>query len=210
MINVVLFDLGNVILPVDGHRMAQKLTKHSPFTPDVILSHFNTHDVLDKFEKGGLSNEDFFKHISDSCSLNGLDYHGFLPLFNDIFDEDTDVIGLIEHLKTHLKLGMISNINDIHATHLVKRYQLFSHFHKVFFSSDVGLRKPDAKIYELALNYFKAKPQETVFIDDLLPNIEGARKLGIHGIHYRNYHHLVDELNKLGVSTQPADKRRIA
>jgi putative hydrolase of the HAD superfamily len=211
MINVVLFDLGNVILPVDGHRMAQKLTKHSPFSPDEILSHFGKKEMLDEFETGRLSNEDFFNHIKERCSFNGLDYHGFLPMFNDIFEEDPSVIALIEELKSHVKLGMISNTNAIHATHLVARYQLFSHFHKVWFSNDVGLRKPDAKIYQIALDHFRVKPEETVFIDDLLPNIEGARKLGIHGIHYRSYEHLVDELNKLGVLNQPAgSKRRIA
>jgi len=203
MINVVLFDLGNVILPVDGHRMAQKLTKHSPFSQDEILSHFGKKEMLDEFETGRLSNEDFFKHIHQCCSFDGLDYDGFLPLFNDIFEEDTRVINLIEELKNHVKLGMISNTNAIHAAHLVKQYNLFSHFHKVWFSNDVGLRKPDAKIYQLALDHFGAKPEEAVFIDDLLPNIEGARALGIHGIHYQNHDHLVQELNRLGVFAQP-------
>jgi putative hydrolase of the HAD superfamily len=190
--------------------MAQKLTKHSPFSPDEILSHFNHQEMLDQFETGQLSNEDFFNHIQKHCNIDGLDYHDFLPMFTDIFNEDHDVIALIENLKSHKKLGMISNINAIHATHLVKRYQLFSHFHKIFFSNEVGMRKPDERIYQLALNHFNAKPQETVFIDDLLPNIEGARKLGIHGIHYRNYTHLVDELAKLGLDIEPTEQRRIA
>lgn len=211
MIRVVLFDLGNVILPVDGHRMARKLTKHSPLSQEEILSHFNKQEIVHEFETGRLSPQAFFEHIRTSCSLRDLEYAGFLPLFNDIFDEDSAVIRLIEDLKPKVKLGMISNTNTIHSSHLVESYKLFSHFHKVWFSNDVGLRKPDPAIYQLALDHFKANPEESVFIDDLEPNIEGARRLGIHGIHYKNYNHLVEELDRLGViGGVPSQKRRSA
>jgi putative hydrolase of the HAD superfamily len=179
--------------------MASKLTNHCSLSQEEILKHFNQQEIVHEFETGRLSNEGFYDHIRTSCSLNGLAYADFLPLFNDIFDEDGRVIRLIEELKSHVKLGMISNTNAIHSKHLIERYELFSHFHKVWFSNDVGLRKPDPAIYRLALDHFKAQPNEAVFIDDLEPNIEGARRMGIHGIHYRGYENLVAELETLGV-----------
>jgi putative hydrolase of the HAD superfamily len=199
MISVVLFDLGNVILPVDGHRMAQKLTGHSPLSIDEILSPFGKLELLNEFETGRLTNDKFFEHITNACRLSNLKYDEFLPMFNDIFEEDSRVISLIESLKSKVKLGMISNTNLIHSTHLLKQYELFSHFHKVWFSNDVGLRKPDPAIYQLALNHFNAKPENTVFIDDLEINIEGARKLGINSILFKGYDNLIAELGELGV-----------
>ena len=208
MIKVVLFDLGNVILPVDGHRMARKLTQHSHLTVDEILSHFGKHEVVDSFEKGKLSPIDFFHHIRTSCSLKNLEFDEFLPLFNDIFEIDVPVVELIKELKKSVKLGMISNTNEIHSTHLLKEFELFAHFHKVWFSNDVGMRKPDPAIYQLALSHFNSKPEETVFIDDLEPNVAGAEKVGIKAIHFKNYELLVEELSDVGVLPAPNGAHR--
>jgi len=50
-------------------------------------------------------------------------------------------------------------------------------------SADVGLRKPDPAIFRLTLERLGVAPQEAVFLDDSLPNVEAARALGIHAIH---------------------------
>jgi putative hydrolase of the HAD superfamily len=59
--------------------------------------------------------------------------------------------------------------------------------------------KPDAAIYELFLSRFGLQPEETVFLDDTLANIEAAEKLGIHGIWFKSKEQAVEELGKLGV-----------
>jgi len=71
---------------------------------------------------------------------------------------------------------------------------------RVFFSSCfVKLRKPDEAIYELALAMTQREPQECVFIDDREVNLESARRLGMHALHFRSASQLRQELHKLGV-----------
>ena len=61
------------------------------------------------------------------------------------------------------------------------------------------LIKPDAEIYRLLLSRYSMKPEESVFLDDTLANVDAARALGIHGICFRTKEQAEEELRKLGV-----------
>jgi epoxide hydrolase-like predicted phosphatase len=71
-------------------------------------------------------------------------------------------------------------------------------FHHVVDSSEVGLRKPDPKIFELALERLGVAPRQAVFLDDYEGNVEAARRVGIHGIVVdEDYGAALDELRRL-------------
>ncbi len=199
MIKTVLFDLGNVILPFDVMRLANRLTRYTHLSAQEIVDRLWNDYIADNFETGKMSPTQYFTHISEICNFKGLTYEAFVPIFNEIFEEDAEVIGLIQRLKGKYKLGLISNTNAIHVEHILKRYSHLSHFDRHWWSNEAGVRKPDPAIYKLALDHFGISPAEAVFIDDLHTNIESARKLGINGIHFTGSANLKQELTKLGV-----------
>jgi HAD superfamily hydrolase (TIGR01509 family) len=63
----------------------------------------------------------------------------------------------------------------------------------------VGARKPDLKIYRRVLKKIGLRPEETVFIDDMKSFISGARKTGMHAIHFKGRSALLKALRKLGI-----------
>ena len=69
------------------------------------------------------------------------------------------------------------------------------------YSFEVGLRKPDPSIYRKALSISNTVATEALFIDDLIENIESAKKLGWNTIHYKSYNSLKEELNYQGIET---------
>jgi putative hydrolase of the HAD superfamily len=70
-----------------------------------------------------------------------------------------------------------------------------------FFSSCyLGLRKPDRRIYQVALDVLQRDPEEVIFIDDRSENVAAASSLGIHGIRYEGSAKLADDLARMGVS----------
>ena len=73
-------------------------------------------------------------------------------------------------------------------------------FDGLVLSHEVGLLKPDPRIYKLTLQRFGLRAECAVFIDDLLTNVEGARAMGLHGIHYKNPDQVRLELTKLGIA----------
>jgi 2-haloacid dehalogenase len=76
---------------------------------------------------------------------------------------------------------------------------LFDRFRDIVVSGDEKLMKPDAAIYHLALDRFGLAPHEVVFIDDNLANVEGARAVGIHAIHFTNAASLRRDLHQFGL-----------
>jgi putative hydrolase of the HAD superfamily len=77
---------------------------------------------------------------------------------------------------------------------------LLDEFDAFFSSCYLGLRKPDRRIYQVALDVLQRDPEEVVFIDDRPENVAAAVSLGIRGIRYEGSAKLADDLTRLGVS----------
>jgi putative hydrolase of the HAD superfamily len=70
-------------------------------------------------------------------------------------------------------------------------------FDHMVISAEVGIMKPDPRIYRLALEELAAKPEESVFLDDVLANVEAARSAGMAGIHFTQPQQALEELKQL-------------
>lgn len=96
------------------------------------------------------------------------------------------LIKFIESLKGKYKIGVLSNAGDATLERLLQWYP-YDHFVEEFvISAEVKMAKPDAEIYQLALESLDAKAEESLFVDDLIENIEAAERLGITGIWHRD------------------------
>ncbi len=98
---------------------------------------------------------------------------------------DTEFLDYCRVLKSKCKLGIVSDAEST-ARGRAKPWINESLFDVIVFSSEVGVCKPDPKIFQRALEQFGVDASETLFIDDRERNINGAKGLGIHAIHYRN------------------------
>jgi len=81
-----------------------------------------------------------------------------------------------------------------------EKYAFLHDFEGIVVSGEEKCVKPDHKIYHILLDRFNLTPQETIFIDDSFPNVEAARQLGIHGIHYNNPDQIYAQLQQLAVT----------
>lgn len=200
MIKTVLFDLGNVILPFDVTRLANRLTRHSRYSAEEIINKLWNERVAETFETGKMSAEEYFQLASDLCEFTNLTFEEFVPIFNEIFTENHEVIALISILKEKYPLGLISNANPIHVPHVKKNFSKhLAHFKKVWWSNEAGVRKPNPTIYKLALDHFNSPAPATIFIDDMSQNVEGAKALGIRALLFKNATSLKQDLVQLGV-----------
>lgn len=85
-----------------------------------------------------------------------------------------------------IKLYYLSNMPVPYARTLERLHGFLQEFDGGVFSGDVLLIKPEAAIYQLLQTRYALEPEQTVFIDDLLPNIQAAEALGWHGIHFKS------------------------
>jgi putative hydrolase of the HAD superfamily len=98
-----------------------------------------------------------------------------------------------------IELVMLNNeareLND----YRIERFELGRYFDSFFSSCYVGLRKPDPKIFDLALDVLQRDPEEVVFIDDRQGNCDAAETLGIHAIRYIDEAQCVQALERIGL-----------
>jgi putative hydrolase of the HAD superfamily len=199
-IKAIIFDLGNVLLHYNAYKAARQFAKECRVPLVKVWIHFFTSPVEKAYTRGEISSYDFYRHARDVLKVP-VSYRVFRHYWNDIFWENEGMDELLQRLKKHYPLYLISNTNEMHFNHVKRRFKILRHFKKTFPSHEMGYRKPDREIYEKVLRRIKLLPQETVFIDDIPKFVRGARRVGMHAIRFRSKNQLIRELHRLKILT---------
>jgi HAD superfamily hydrolase (TIGR01549 family) len=103
----------------------------------------------------------------------------------DRFDEDLFAFSMA--LRPQYKVGLLSNAFPEARVGLGQRFPRFYEMFDVsIFSAEVGMVKPDPRIYRMVLEQLGVRAEEAVFVDDFIENVEGARAVGMQVVHFKN------------------------
>ncbi len=199
-IEVILFDLGNVILPFNHYQIAEKLSRVSqrkefqdPQKIFFYLFDFEKGPIND-YEVGKVSSIQFFKSLKKYLTLT-LSFKEFTPIWNDIFWEDSEVSEIIRTLRGRKRLGLISNTNSLHFDYILSKFPVIRIFDKWILSHEVGFKKPAIEIFQIAAEWASVKPEKILFIDDTKRHVEVAISLGMQSIRFVSAQQLKDEID---------------
>jgi len=214
-IEVIFFDLGNVILPFNHYQIAEKL---SPFVqkkdfqdPRKIFSYiFDLKTgAINPFDAGELSPKEFFQSLKESLQLC-IPFEAFVPIWNEIFVEDREVSEIIRSVKGKWRLGLLSNTDSLHFHYIVSTFPIVSTLEKWILSYEVGFKKPDAHIFQKAIEWASVEPERILFIDDTIGHVEAAISLGMQGVHFISATKLREELFQKQVALSLDDFKKRA
>lgn len=183
----IIFDLGGVILNIETGRTVSALSRLSGYPePKMLELFYNNRELLSDFEIGKISEDSFRNEVARLMGVK---------LIREAFDEAWNAIlldipgGRLETLKklnSKYRLFLLSNTNSIHARRvdeIANRHAaaggIFDLFENIYYSFEIQRRKPDTETYRYLLSKERLNPNETLFIDDLEENTEGARKAGL-------------------------------
>ncbi|RLD67590.1 MAG: HAD family phosphatase [Bacteroidetes bacterium] len=201
MIRNIIFDLGGVILNIDFQRAADSFRKMGLNDFEGLYSQAQQVDLFSRFESGIISPELFRSELREIAN-SSLSNDQIDQAWNDlILDFPPARLQLIKDLRANYKLYLLSNTNRIHAdfynqdlrdTHGIDGLEEL--FDKVYYSHEIALRKPDEAPFKYVLNDQDLKAEESLFIDDSLPNILTANQIGINTIFLNldNGHDILD------------------
>ena len=199
-IKVIFFDIGGVLLHIHPDKMISHISDITGLSYEKVRLSFpeKSHDI---YEKGQMTNQEWFQTFKSALPHNsGLMETEFWDAWAMILGEESKVIDILLELKKYYKIWLLSNTNPKHIQdELDNKYVFPKLVDGAIYSYDVGLRKPDKSIYIKACELAKVNPAESVFIDDLIENIDGAKKVGIKGIHYTDIEKLKKNLKQLGI-----------
>lgn len=199
LIKAIIFDLGNVLLNYNARRAALRFAKECKVPLVRIWKYFFISPVEKAYTRGEISSYQFYQYAKEGLGLD-ISYVKFRHFWNDIFWENNGMEPLLKQLKRRYLLYLISNTNKMHFDYIKKNFSILRYFRKSFPSHEVGHRKPSPEIYHHVLKHIGLRPEETVFVDDTPEFVQGARKVGMHAIRFRNRKQLIKDLAHLGVT----------
>lgn len=196
----VVFDIGNVIVRWAPLEIA-RLTFSDVETSEQLVKSIFQSETWMNLNKGLISEADAKWQYQSSIGLSDLECE---RLFYYIKQTQLLIFGSVDLLKRVKAAGynvyaLTDNVHEI-VDHLKSEYTFWPLFDGVIVSADLGLLKPQAEIYQALLTQNQIEASETVFIDDMPYNVEGAKVVGISAIQFENSAQCEDALKALGLS----------
>jgi epoxide hydrolase-like predicted phosphatase len=156
---------------------------------------------LFELETGRVTEVDFLAKLADELEPalgHRPEMHRFAEIYFEALNPNEQMIELMRELKASgLRMAMLTNNVREWEPRWRSMLPVDEIFELVVDSAFVGMRKPDAEIYELTLNRLgDPEPGECLFIDDTEVNVEAARKLGISAVHYRHNDQAITEVRE--------------
>jgi FMN phosphatase YigB (HAD superfamily) len=198
--DALLFDLGRVVLDIDFNKTLECWAGHADCEPEHLVGRFARDDIYQRHETGKIGDAEYFAALRASLGVELSDAQ-LLEGWNAIFaGEMPGIAPLLERAAQHLPLYAFSNTNPAHAEHFSETYAgVLGHFHEIFLSSAIGLRKPDAAAYDHVVKAIGVPASRIVFFDDLAENIDGARARGLTAVHVTSPDDVAHALAALGI-----------
>jgi HAD superfamily hydrolase (TIGR01549 family) len=198
--DALLFDLGRVVLDIDFNRTLACWAGHAGCDPAHLIGRFSADEAYKRHECGEISDAEFFAALRASLGIEVTDAQ-LLEGWNAIFaGEMPEIAPLLARAARRLPLYAFSNTNRAHQAHFSQHFaQVLGHFQKLFLSSTIGLRKPDAAAYDHVVKEIGVPAGRIVFFDDSADNIAGARARGLVAVHVTSPRDVADALAALGI-----------
>lgn len=182
----IIFDLGGVIINLDFNLTIFEFNKLSQIPFESIYSRAKQNELFNDFEIGKIEEREFFSELKKHIRYTGPTEHLVNAWNLMLLDVPEQRLDMLIDLKLKYNTFLLSNTNETHIKAFEKDLyrkngvrNFNDYFEKVYYSSRVGMRKPDKEIFELLLKENKLKPEETVFIDDSDQHVKGAGNCGI-------------------------------
>jgi len=186
----LIFDLGGVILNLSLQRTFDAFARLSNLDSQFIAKIYLDRPEFVAYEKGELNDTEFRAVLRKLFFVSASDAELDACWNAMLLDIPAERIQLLEKIRTRYGLFLLSNTNSIHLQHFNQMVKLNTGhgsleplFDKAYFSHELKMRKPDLEIFEYVLAQHNMAPHETLFLDDNLINLEGAKKLGIKTFH---------------------------
>ena len=198
-VRAVFFDLGGVILRTEYQTPRQHLAEEFGMDYediDKIVFTGGNYGSHARATLGEITEEEHWHNVMRVLKRPANEYERIRDEFfaGDVID--LNILNFLRSIKPKYKVGLISNAWSGLRSY-IEREKFADAFHHMIISAEVGVAKPDPKIYQLALDQLQVKANEAVFVDDVRENIEACEKLGMQGIQFKDSESALKQLKAL-------------
>jgi putative hydrolase of the HAD superfamily len=198
-ISTLFFDIGGVILTNGWDSVARRaaISKSQLDFQEFEARHLVANPA---FERGQMTLDEYLEQtiFYSKRTFSLQEFRDFMYSQSQAMPESLEYVRRIARSRGYL-IATINNEGAEINAYRIEQFSLRDIFAAFFSSCYVGMRKPDTGIYELALKVLQRSADESIFVDDRAENIEGARKVGLNTIQFKDVPQLEGDLNNFGV-----------
>lgn len=180
MINAIIFDFGDIFINLEKETQIDEFKKIGLHGPNEELVAYN-----DLFEKGKISEIDFIKSFEKYIPNAGIE--DIIKAWNAVIgDFPLYRLEFLQMLASKYRLFLLTNTDSIHISRFEHKVGMsfytdfYRCFEKVYYSFEMGRRKPDPEIFNIILRKHDLSPKKTLFVDDKKINTDAAASIGLH------------------------------
>jgi len=197
-IDAVVFDIGRVLVQLEFSQFLDYLDRHG--VPGGQIEELLEKIELGAYERGQFDGNELLRRIA-AMGDGLMTVEALRELWLGMFIPDPAMIDFARRLAESRRVYLLSNIGDLHWEFLERETPIPAIGHGALPSYKARSSKPDPAIYRKAEEMFALVPARTVFIDDLLPNVDTALRRGWRAIHHFDSGSTIERLRELGVGT---------
>ncbi len=196
-IKAVIFDLGGVLVRTEDQAPRVALAER------LGISRRELNDLVfdsPSAQQASLGQLTAAQHWGAVREALGMPEDGFEAVAQEFWAGDRldpELVAYIRALRPRYRTALLSNAWDDLRGYLTGRWGIADAFDELVISAEVGMTKPDPRIYHLVLERLGVQPGEAVFVDDFMENINAARALCIHAIHFQSPQQALADLERL-------------
>ena len=195
MIKNIVFDIGDVLVGYNPNNYAEKVNisiENLDKAHEILVHTKEWRDYLD----GNIENAEILERLINQNPEYMEEFELLILKENTkhITYEIKENTDLLKKLANTYNIYLLSNITKETMDSFKEIYDFEKKTKGAVYSYEAHIGKPHKEIYDLLFSKYNLKPNECIFIDDKLHNIEKANELGMIGIQYTNYENLINEL----------------
>lgn len=196
-VRAVVWDMGGVLLRTEDKKPRTLLAQKFGLTYDDLDRIVFEGDHSDLANRGSITQDVYWENVLRRFHLGTEEMLGFRNQFFAGDRQDNCLLNFIRSLRPAYLTGLLSNAWSDIRKNVTQYFSFLDVFDVTIFSAEIGLVKPEPQIYHLALEKLGVNASETVFIDDVMANVEGAQKVGLHGIQFLNTDQVIRDVRAL-------------
>ena len=185
----IIFDLGGVILNLDYNLTISAFKKLGLVNFEEMYTQASQTNLFNDYETGQISSQHFINLLLTYMPA-GTSPNKVVHAWNQmILDVPAERLKLLDELNKKRRIFLLSNTNELHLQAVVRSLAkttnrtLDSYFEKVYYSHILKLRKPNKEVFDLVCKEQNLTVSDTMFIDDTIGHIDGAKAFGLQGVH---------------------------
>jgi epoxide hydrolase-like predicted phosphatase len=201
-IRAVFFDIGGVLLRTEDPLPRRQWEQRLGLEPGRLAKLVFENPVAQRSTIGEATESEVWQEVGRGLNLT-------LPQVAELREDffagdrwDTDLLAFIHKLRSRIRTGVISN-SWLGSRRVMAKWIAPEIFDAIVFSAEEKCRKPEEKIYRIALERLGLAPEEAMFFDDFPENVDAARRIGISASVFAGTHPTIETLRKIFLSTSP-------